>query len=68
MRVTDPGAVIVTRLGRSQRSKHMKIKVMTIQLGPQVVTNRTVRDRCVGPGITGFRLAMGSALGFLPSD
>jgi hypothetical protein len=35
------------------------------QLGPQVVTYRTVRDRCVGTGITGFRLAMGSALGFL---
>jgi len=37
------------------------------QLGPQVVTHRTVRDRCVGPGIPGVRFAMGSALGFLPS-
>jgi hypothetical protein len=30
--------------------------------------SRTVRDRCVGPRIPGVRFAMGSALGFLPSN
>jgi hypothetical protein len=39
----------------------------SLNKGPYLVTNRTVCDRRWVPGIPGFRLAMGSALGFLPS-
>ncbi len=65
-RCTVCGNARLDALGEGKRTTVWEF-VPARQLGRQVVTNRTVCDRCLGPGIPGFRLAMGSALGFLPS-
>jgi DNA-binding CsgD family transcriptional regulator len=73
VRIAPPRLSISERLGAGTRkgspgsARGRGWRTSRCQLGRQVVTNRTVRDRCVGPRITEFRLSVGSALGFLPS-